>query len=101
MLTDAASSPMSGGNFDAVGRGAHGHDCDTSAENETANGELSDGARGASDDGANDDNAASCEHGNSASKAVGNGSGGRSSDDGAPEVLVSIALDLAWPERPD
>lgn len=99
MLTDAASSPMSGGDFDAVGRGAHSHDCDASAENETTNGELSDGVRGASDDGANNDDHASCEHGNSASKAVGNGSGGGSSDDGTPKILVSIALHLAWPER--
>lgn len=90
---------MSGGDFDAVGRGAHGHDCDASAENETTNGELRNGARGASDDGANNDNAASCEHGNSASEAIGNGGGDGSSNDGAPEILVSIALHVAWPER--
>lgn len=92
MLTDAASSPMSGRNFDAVSRCAHGHDCDASTENEPTDGELSKGAGGASDDGAYNDNDASCSHGDSASKAVGYGSGDGGSDDGAPEVLVSIAL---------
>lgn len=82
---------MSGGNLDAVSRGAHSHDCDASSENEATHGELSNGVGSASDDGANNDNDASCSHGNSASKAIGNGSGDGSSDDGAPEILVSIA----------
>lgn len=70
MLTNAASSPVSGSNFDAVSRGAYSHNCDTSAENEATNGELSNGVGGASDDGADNDNDTSCGHGNSASKAI-------------------------------
>jgi hypothetical protein len=92
---------VSGGNLNGVRWGSYSHDCDASTENKTTDGDLSNGIRGASDDGADDDDYASSGHGNAAAKAIGDGSSDRSSDDGAPERLVSMALQLTsstWPE---
>lgn len=101
VLTDTSPTPMSGGNFNGVSWGADSHDCDASTENETANGYLSYGIRGASDDGADDNNYASSGHGNATAKAIGNSSSDGSSNNGTPKVLVSISLHFIWPERPN
>lgn len=99
MLTDTSPTPMSGSNFNGVSWGTDSHDRNTRTENKTTNGDLSDSIRGASDDSADNNDYASSGHGNSTAKAVGNSSSDGSSDDGAPEVLVSIALQFFRPER--
>lgn len=100
MLTDTSPTPMSWRNFNGVSWGTDSHDCDARAENETTDGDLSNGVRGASDNGTDNNNYTSSGHGNATAKAVGDSSSERSSDDGAPKALISISLRFIWPERP-
>lgn len=101
MLTDTSPTPMSWGNLNCISWGADRHDCDASTKNESTNGDLSNGVGGASDDGADNNDYASGGHCNAAAKTIGNSSSDRSSNDGAPESLVSInVVSTNRPERP-